>query len=495
MPTADAGPDQTVNSGAPVTLDGSGSTDSDGSLVDYAWVQEDGPEVLLQTTPSTQATPYFLAPAPDVEVTLVFRLEVTDDEGGTATDMVTVTVDGRILTRHRDRLLADWADVQSNVCGEYNFLDFSAREVFVWNTHRLYITDLLQHVDGLHAIYGKSNPRQCGGIEHNRTFMSMTEELNARLIRAANGDGDAVLGWRESRDFACTNPFGLGECPHKPFQYQTETSQNVPTAQIQLFDASRVRVERRHFNGTNDNVELVRYCGTHVLLIPESDICDDTDGCYGNVPVGACTRSTTYTDTVTWRPRNEYKRGPAYDRVAIADATSFEMDQDYESDHDSAPSCGAYGQTAAILYARKYGDPNWNWQPSACIAARQPGAAFTHTSISTGSTPARTVYVTELRARIDGLRRRFSLAAFSWTDETLYPTVTPVRAVHMTELRTALNAAYVAAGRTVPTFTDSAIVAGVTHVKAVHLTELRSATWALEQQQPASEKGTGASQR
>ena len=493
-PTANAGADQTVNVGARVALDGTGSTDSDGSVVQYAWTQESGPAVLLQVTPSTAATPFFIAPAPGIQTALVFRLEVTDNADATATDTVTVTVNGQILTGRRDRLLLDWATSEGNVCGAYNALDYSAREVFVWNTHRLYITDLLSHVDGLHAIYGKNYPDQCGGIEHNRTYMSMTEELNAKLVLAAKGDDDIVPGWRETQNFACTNPSGLGECPHIPFQYQVETRQGVPTAQIQLFDASRVRVERRHYNGTNDALELIRSCGTNTILMPESDICNDPNGCYGDEPVGACTRSTTYQDTVTWRPSNEYSRGPSYDRVTIADSTSFEMDQDYEVDHDSAPSCGAHGQTAANLYAVKYGDPNWNWQPSACTAARQAGAAFTHTSISAATTLTRVVHVTELRARIDGLRIRFGVAAFSWTDETISPTITPVRAVHMTELRTALNAAYVAAGRTAPTYTDSAVVAGVTPIKAVHITELRSAVFALEQHKSTSEGEDDASQ-
>ena len=42
-PVANAGPDQTVNSGDNVTLDGSGSTDSDGKIVSYSWKQISGP--------------------------------------------------------------------------------------------------------------------------------------------------------------------------------------------------------------------------------------------------------------------------------------------------------------------------------------------------------------------------------------------------------------------------------------------------------------------
>ena len=135
-----------------------------------------------------------------------------------------------------------------------------------------------------------------------------------------------------------------------------------------------------------------------------------------------------------------------------------------------------------LKYMLRFGDPHWDWQPSACAAAGQSGAAFTHTSVVAGSTPARVVYVTELRARIDGLRSRLGLGGFRWTDDPIRVGVTPIKAAHMTEMRTALRAAYVAAGRTVmPTYTDSAIVAGVTQIKAAHVTELRAAVVTLEE--------------
>ena len=39
MPTANAGIDQNVVAGASVILDGSASSDTDGSIVSYEWVQ------------------------------------------------------------------------------------------------------------------------------------------------------------------------------------------------------------------------------------------------------------------------------------------------------------------------------------------------------------------------------------------------------------------------------------------------------------------------
>ena len=97
-----------------------------------------------------------------------------------------------------------------------------------------------------------------------------------------------------------------------------------------------------------------------------------------------------------------------------------------------------------------------------------------------GVTPIRAVHFTQLRTRIDALRRDAGLTPFRWTDPVLRPGVTPVKLAHLLELREALAAAYVAAGRSVPSWTDAAPSAGATPVRAVHVTELRAAALVLE---------------
>ncbi len=87
-PTAGAGPDQTVTAGGSVTLDGSGSSDPDGSIASYSWTQTAGTAVTL--TGANTATPAFTAPAS--AGTLTFELTVTDNDGATATDSVDVVV-------------------------------------------------------------------------------------------------------------------------------------------------------------------------------------------------------------------------------------------------------------------------------------------------------------------------------------------------------------------------------------------------------------------
>jgi len=87
-PIADAGADQTVGAGASVSLNGSASTDPDGSVVGYVWTQTGGTPVALGN--ANTVTPSFSAPAS--ADTLVFQLTVTDNDGVSASDGVSITV-------------------------------------------------------------------------------------------------------------------------------------------------------------------------------------------------------------------------------------------------------------------------------------------------------------------------------------------------------------------------------------------------------------------
>ena len=91
-PTADAGADQTVDEDTTATLDATGSSDDDGSIASYAWTQTgSGPSVTLLDTSAAQPT--FTAPDVDSATDLTFEVTVTDDDGASDTDSVTVTVE------------------------------------------------------------------------------------------------------------------------------------------------------------------------------------------------------------------------------------------------------------------------------------------------------------------------------------------------------------------------------------------------------------------
>ena len=485
-PVANAGTNQTVAVGGVALLNGNQSNDPEGFPLYYEWTQTSGPDVTLFNNISleyrTNAEEYaaFRAPATVADTDLEFSLVVTDVDGATSdAATVTVTVLGAVLTQHRDRLLADWAsrDGRSgNVCAEWGKLYPSEKMVFLWNTHRLHVTNMLSEVTRLYAIYGMARlylvPNDCGGIEANRTYMSMTPALRDKMVLIERDDNRTVLpDWRETHDPACVNFFAqqVAECPHVPFTGQIETDSGSPRGQIQFFvDPDKLAVSRQ-YNGVDENARPL-YCGVERLLLNRVDVCPEGTTCPGSGSYGGC--ATNYSDTIDRDPRATYQRGPERQRVTITDPLSFEMDQDYDTDHKSNPACHGMTQT----YSDTKGDPNWSWNPTACGTTPPTENAVT---TSRAASP-RGVHMTELRDRVDALRGRFGLAAFTWTDGTITPGVTPVKAVHLTELRTALNEAYRAANRDVPAYTDPVITRRVTPIRLVHMTELRKAVVALE---------------
>jgi hypothetical protein len=99
-PTANAGPDQQVNVGTTVQLDGSASSDPDGDQLTYSWtfsVMPAGSSATL-TNPDSKV-PTFVA---DVAGTYVLRLTIRDGRGGSATALVTIKANEKPVCRgHR----------------------------------------------------------------------------------------------------------------------------------------------------------------------------------------------------------------------------------------------------------------------------------------------------------------------------------------------------------------------------------------------------------
>jgi PKD repeat protein len=93
-PLANAGPDQTVNEGDFVTLDGSASLDIDDGVGAYLWAQtgvQTGVQTVTLSNP-TSSQPTFTAPPPGDGASLSFNLTVTDAGGLQSTDSCIVNV-------------------------------------------------------------------------------------------------------------------------------------------------------------------------------------------------------------------------------------------------------------------------------------------------------------------------------------------------------------------------------------------------------------------
>jgi len=89
-PIADAGTDMAAWKHTIVVLNGTLSSDTDGDVLGFAWIQTGGPTVVL--SPSDAATPSFM---PHAAGAYSFQLTVSDGDGETASDSVTVIVANR----------------------------------------------------------------------------------------------------------------------------------------------------------------------------------------------------------------------------------------------------------------------------------------------------------------------------------------------------------------------------------------------------------------
>ena len=86
-PMVDAGPDHSADAGEVIFLSGSAS-DPDGSIARYQWEQTGGTAVSLSGAASPNVS--FIVPVLAADETLSFRLTVTDNDGASATDTVSV---------------------------------------------------------------------------------------------------------------------------------------------------------------------------------------------------------------------------------------------------------------------------------------------------------------------------------------------------------------------------------------------------------------------
>jgi hypothetical protein len=116
-PTASAGQNQTVDEGTNVTLSGSGS-DSDGQIDAVEWRQISGLRIEIKNTKELSLS--FEAPDVYKDESLLFELEVTDNNGAKSSDTVEIVI--KPTLKHAKASLGFLLDAQVQV---YNFSDLS----------------------------------------------------------------------------------------------------------------------------------------------------------------------------------------------------------------------------------------------------------------------------------------------------------------------------------------------------------------------------------
>jgi poly(3-hydroxybutyrate) depolymerase len=90
LPLAKAGTDTSIVVGSDVTLNGSASTDPDGSITGYLWTKAQGPDSFALADAWNART----AVSGLIAGTYTFRLKVSDNRGAETTDDITITVKG-----------------------------------------------------------------------------------------------------------------------------------------------------------------------------------------------------------------------------------------------------------------------------------------------------------------------------------------------------------------------------------------------------------------
>ncbi|MDH5613291.1 MAG: PKD domain-containing protein [Gammaproteobacteria bacterium] len=182
-------------------LDGSTSNDTDGMIVSYSWTQIAGPTVALTT--STRASTSFTTPTVYQDTVLSFRLDIADNEGGSASATTQLTVYDVNTDDDVDGMLDAWEILFFNTLDhngstdtdgdgatdlqEFNFgtdptAEQQPAQPEIVSPDNIEVTSLLPELT-------LTNPRQHTGFPVSYEFEVYRDAAMTDLITSASGTG------------------------------------------------------------------------------------------------------------------------------------------------------------------------------------------------------------------------------------------------------------------------------------------------------------------
>ena len=175
-----------------ITLDGSGSEDSNGTIVSFSWSQISG-DIPVNLASPTESETTFIAPVSMVLETYVFQLEVTDNDGLSDTSTVEVTIEPTVIcatcTPDQVTVLLPTGNISAERYGRLSAIQDSMMAVANQRSNRIEFHDLATG-DVVKEIQLNSAPDQLFFQSSSRLlYVSL---LSTTAMSVINVDSDQI---------------------------------------------------------------------------------------------------------------------------------------------------------------------------------------------------------------------------------------------------------------------------------------------------------------
>ena len=283
-PTADAGPDQTVEEGQTVMLSGLNSIDPDDGIAAFQWVQIQGDPVTLTSPNEPEAT--FTAPNVDsMGAAMVFELTVTDYSGTVSTDSCIVNITWVNLPPNADAGIDQtvqegdqvWLDASNSTDADDGIASYTWRQVSgpivaLSSTRSAAPSFVAPNVDSAGAsLVFEVTVSDTGGLQDTATCLINVTWVNTPPVSDAGSDQNATIGDDVFLDGS--NSYDADDTTIT--SYRWSQTNGVP---VELSDATAVRPMFTIPAGAEDGGPLV-----FELTVTDSGGLQSKDRCQINV--------------------------------------------------------------------------------------------------------------------------------------------------------------------------------------------------------------------